>query len=98
MMLYLELFTELDDHRVVEICAIFSNNSFWHTIPTDQIMSDKPHHDVLGNGSKGGSLNPFCEVINGYQDETIPIRSCGPDFSDHVDAPHFKGPRSCQDV
>ena len=65
MMLYLELFTELDDHCVVEICTIVNNNSLWNTISTYQIMSDKLHHDVLGYYSKRGCLNPLREVING---------------------------------
>ena len=48
MMLYLELFTELGDHLVIEICTIVSNNPLGYTISTDQIVSDKPCHDVLG--------------------------------------------------
>ena len=40
MMLYLELFIELGDHCVFEIRTIVSNNSLWHTISTDQIVSD----------------------------------------------------------
>ena len=66
MMLYLELFTELGDHCVVEIHTIVSDNSLWHTISTDQIMSDKSRYDVLGYCSKGICLNPLREVINGY--------------------------------
>ena len=66
MMLYLELFTELGDHHVVEICTIVSNNSLWHTISIDQIVSDKLRHDVLSNRSKGSCLNLFHEVIDGH--------------------------------
>ena len=77
MMLYLELFTELDYHRVVEISTISSNNSLWHTIPTDQIMSDKPRYNVLGYCSKGSCFNPLCEIINSYQNEAIPVRRIG---------------------
>ena len=28
----------------------------------------------------------------------MPIRGGGPDFYDHINAPHYKGPQSCQDV
>ena len=66
MVLYLELFTELGDHYVVEICTIVSNNSLWHTVSTDHIMSDKPRHDVLGYYSEGSCINPLRELINGY--------------------------------
>ena len=97
MVLYLELFIELSDHCVVEIRTIVSNNSLWHAVSTYQIMSDKPRHVILGYCSKRGCLNPLREVTNGYYDETMPIGSGRPDFSDHVDAPHCKGTRSCQD-
>ena len=59
MTLYLELFAELSDHRVVEICTIVSNNSLWHTISTNHIVSDKPRHDFLGYCRKGSFLNPL---------------------------------------
>ena len=52
MMLYLELFTEFGDHRVIEIGTIVSDNSLWHAIPTYQVMPDKSRHNILGNDSK----------------------------------------------
>ena len=66
MMMYLELFTEIGDHCVVEIRTIVSNNSLWHTISINQIMSDKSRYDVLAYCSKGSRLNPLREVINSY--------------------------------
>ena len=66
MVLYLELFTELGDHCIVEIHTIVSDNPLWYTISTDQIVSNKPCYDVLGHSSKRGCLNPLCKVINGY--------------------------------
>ena len=94
MMLYLELFTQLSDHCVVDIYTIFSDNSLWQTI----LMPDKPCHNVLGNSIKRGSFYPLREVINGHQDEAMPIGSSRSDFYDHVNAPHRKGPRSRQDI
>ena len=88
MKLYPELLSELGDDRVIEIRTIVSDDSLWHTIPIDQVMPGKLRHNVLGNGSKGGSLNPFREVINIYQDKAMPIGSGRPDFSDHVNVPH----------
>ena len=64
-MLYLELLVELGDHRIIEICTIIRDYSFWNTILTDKVMLDKPRHNILGNSSKRGSLNSFREVING---------------------------------
>ena len=65
MMLDLELFTEFDDHRIVDICTIVYDDSLWKTIPTNQVMLDKLRHNILGNSNKRGSLNPLREVING---------------------------------
>ena len=65
-MLYLELLTDLGDHRVIEIHTIVIDDSLWHTVPTDQVMLDKSRHNVLGHSSKGSSPNLFCEVINGH--------------------------------
>ena len=59
MVLDLELFTEFGDHRVVEIHAIVSDNYLGDTVMTNQVMLDKPRHNVLGNSSKRGSLTHF---------------------------------------
>ena len=48
VMLYLELFIELGDHCIVEICTIVRNDPLWYTISTNQIVSDEPRHDILG--------------------------------------------------
>ena len=90
-MMYLELFTELGDHRVIEICTIVSNNSLRYTISTNQIVSDESRHNVLGYCSKGSCLNPFREIINSHQNEMMPVRRGRSDLTDHVDAPHCKG-------
>ena len=74
-MLYLELLTEFGDPRIIEIHTIVHDNSLWHTVPTYQVMPDKPRHHVCGYSSKRGSFNPLCEVIDSYQDEAMPIGS-----------------------
>ena len=66
MMLDHELFTEFDDHSIVEICNIICDDSLWNTIPTNKVMFDEPLHNILGNKRKRGSHNPFREVINGH--------------------------------
>ena len=66
MMMYLELFAELGDHCVIEICTVVSNNPLWYTISTYKIMSDKLRHNVLGYCSKREGINPLREVINGH--------------------------------
>ena len=65
IMLDLELLTEFGDHSV-EICTIICNDSLGDTISTDKVMLDEPRHNIIGNSSKRGSLNPLHEVINGH--------------------------------
>ena len=98
MTLYLELLTEFDDHHIIEIRTIVRDNYLWHTVPTDQVMPDKPRHNVFGHSSKRGSFNLLCEVIDGHQDEAMPIGSGRSDFPDHVNAPHYKRPQSSHDI
>ena len=52
MMLDLELHAELGDHSIIEIGTIIRNDSFWNTVPTDEVISDESGHKVLGNRSK----------------------------------------------
>ena len=97
-MLYLELLGELGDHIIVEICTIIRNNPLWYTIPTDQVMPNKPCHNVLGHGSKGSCFNPLRKVINSYQDETMSVGCRRSDLADHINAPHGKRPGRKRDV
>ena len=87
-MLNFELFTELGDHCIVEICTVVSNDPLWYTISTNQIVPDELRHDVLGHCSKGSCLNPLREIINCYQDETMSVRRSRSDLTNHIDAPH----------
>ena len=97
-MLYLKLFTELGDHRIVEICTVVCNDPLWYTVSTDQIVSNKSCHNVLGHSSKGSCLNLLRKVINYYQDETMPVGRNRYDLTNHIDAPHCKRPRNCQNI
>ena len=97
-MMYLKLFAEFGDHCIVEICTIVCNDPIWYTVSTDQIVRNESCHDVLGYGSKGSCFNPLCKVINHYQDKTMPVGRSRSDLTNHIDAPHYKRPRSCQDV
>ena len=66
VVLYLELLAELSDHLVVKIGTIIRNDPLRYTVSTDQVVPNEPCHDVLGYGSVGSCLDPFCEVINRY--------------------------------
>src|ERR1044072_1762155 len=95
MMLDLELRAEFGDHLVVKIRAIICDNPFGSAISTDKIMFDESSHYILGNRCERGCLYPLGEIVNCYKDETMSVGSCGLDFSNHVNAPHCKRPRSC---
>ena len=98
MVLDLELHTQCGDHSFIEIRTIVSDDPLWDTIPTDEILFDEPGDNILGNGRERSRLNPLREVVNGHQDETVSIRSCRFDFSNHVDAPYREWPGRSQDV
>ena len=93
MVLYLELLAELSDHLVIKIGTIVCNDSFRDAVPTDQVMPNETCHDALGYGGVGSCLNPLREVINRYQDETMPVGCRRSDLTDHIDAPHCERPR-----
>ena len=52
MMLDMKLRAELDDHSVIKICIIIRNDSFWDTVPTDEVVYDESGHHVLVNRRK----------------------------------------------
>ena len=64
MVLYLELLAELSDHFVVKIGAIVRNDPFRDTVPTYQIVSNEPCHDILGYSGVRSFFNPLCKIIN----------------------------------
>lgn len=89
---------KFSDHSVVQISTIVYDNPFGDAILTYKIMLDEPSYYVLGNGSKRGCLYPLCKVIDSHKNETMSIGSGRFNFSNHVNAPHCKRPRSSQNV
>ena len=49
VMLNLELSVEFNDHGVVKVGTIVSDDPLRDTIPKDEVMLDELGHDVLGN-------------------------------------------------
>ena len=76
MVLYFELLAELSDYFVVKIGTIVRNDLFRDAVSTDQVVPNEPCHDALGYGSVGSYFNPLYEVINRYQDESMPVGCC----------------------
>ena len=79
-------------------CVVVGDNCLGD-VKSGKNVSFVEMEDVLqGDFGQRFCLYPFCEVINGNQDEAVPIRSHRSNLSNHVDAPHCKWPRSSQDV
>src|ERR1051325_3395801 len=98
VMLDLELRAEFGDHLVVEIGTVICDNPFRSAIPTDKIMLHESSHNILGNRCERGCLYPLGEIVNCHKDETVSVGSRGLDFSNHVNAPHRKSPRSGKNI
>ena len=52
MMLDLELRVEFNDHGVVELGTIVSDDPLRDSIPTNEVMLDEQGHHILGNSGK----------------------------------------------
>ena len=63
-MLNFELLAQGGDHGVVEIHSIVSDDPFWDTIPENDILLDEAGNNILGNGGKGGCINPLGKIVN----------------------------------
>ena len=93
--LNLELLAQYGDHSVVEICTIVSDDTFGDTVPTNEVLLDEAGNHILCDGCEGSCFDPFGKVVNGHQNETVSIRCCRLDLSNHVDFPQRECPRSC---
>ena len=51
-MLDLELYAKFNDHSVIEVGTIVSDDSLGDAILTNKIMLDEPGHHILGNEGK----------------------------------------------
>ena len=65
-MLNLELLTQGGDHSVVAICTIISDDPFQDVVLANEILLDETDNNILGNGSEGSCLHPFCKIVNGH--------------------------------
>ena len=98
VMLDFEILTQLFHHFVVEVGSIISNDPFRNTVSTDDLVLDKPGNHLLGDVGVGSSLYPLGEIIDGNEDESMAIRRCRLDATDHS-MPHIaKGPGRGHDI
>ena len=88
VVLDLELHAEFCDHSIVQISTIVRDNPFGDAIPTYKIMLNKLDHNISCNRGKQGCSNPLGKIVNGDEDDTIPIRRSRPNLSNHINAPH----------
>ena len=48
----LELHADFNDHGIVEVGTIFSDDPLRDAIPTYEVMFDDPSHHIIGEGGK----------------------------------------------
>ncbi|KAJ6927897.1 hypothetical protein NC651_011804 [Populus alba x Populus x berolinensis] len=82
--------TKLCDHFAVEILCIIGHYLLWRTITTNQVFFYKPLHHFLCYMSIRTGFYPFCEVVNSYEDESMPIAGFWVNRSNHINPPHRK--------
>ena len=93
MMLNLEFFAQFRHHLIVQISGIINDNSFRNSISTNQILPYKFCHHFPGYISIRSSLNPFSEIVNGHQYESMSIWCFWFNSSNDVYTPHGKRPQ-----
>ena len=64
-MLNLELLTQGDDHSIVKICTIISDDPLWDTVPANKVLLDEAGNNILSNGCEGSCFDPLGEIVNG---------------------------------
>src|SRR3954467_385375 len=94
----LELFTQLCHHLVIKIGPIISDDLVWNPISAYDLFLDEASNDLLGHVLVRSSFDPFGEVVDSNKNKSVSIRSLRLYPSNHVYAPHSKGPRRCQDI
>src|SRR3954462_15100556 len=97
-MFNLELFTQFRHHLVIKIGPIISDDLDWNPISAYDLFLDEASDDLLGYVLVRSSFNPFGEVVDGNKNKSVSIRGLWLESSDHVYAPHSKGPRRRQDI
>ena len=94
-MLNLELLAQGSDHSVIKVRTIVGDDPFGDAVLTNEVLLDEADNNILCDRCEGSFFDSFGEVINGHQDEAVPIGCCRFDLSNHVDSPHNEWPRSC---
>ena len=98
VVLDLELRAKLSDYGIVEVGTIVRDDSLRDAIATDKVMLYEPGDQILSNKGEQGCFNPFYKVVNGDENEAMSVRSSRLDFSDHINAQHYKRLRSSHDI
>ena len=73
----LKLLTYLYHHVTTDIRTVMRNDGFWHSKSTYQIVANKISHHFLGYRVVWSCFHPLGEVINGNQNECVPLEASG---------------------
>ena len=88
MMLDLEILTHFLHHFIVQIGGVVGDNLPRQIIPADYLFLYEPKHHIPCHAGVRSHFKPFGEVVNGDQNEAMPIRSFGLNSPNHVYSPH----------
>ena len=87
MMFNLEVVIKLFHHLIIHGQPIISDDLTWNTISANNLILDKSDHNLLGHISIRYCFNPFGEVINSHQNETMFVLRFGFNHTNHVNSP-----------
>ena len=92
MMRNLEFFPKSFHHVIVQVRSIISNDLTWNTITAYNMILDKSYNNLLGYIRIQCRFNPFYELVNSHQNETMSVRSFGLNHANHINSPHRERP------
>jgi hypothetical protein len=91
-MLNLLLNVKLNNQFPIEIPSVVNDYSYWHAMATNHIFFNEPFDYLLCHMCVRVDLYPFSKVVDGRQDEFMPIASLQINRY-NIQSPHIKRPR-----
>ena len=68
-----EFLADLPNFSPIQISPIICYDFLWYTVSANHINLQESDKSLLSDSSVRTSFNPFSEIVNGYQYETMPI-------------------------
>ena len=95
-MMHLNLeFLEEFQNLSFEVNTVIRYECLGDSIPINDVLPDEVSHLNRRQSFVRSCFDPFSELIDCDQDESVTVRSCWRDLSDNIDAPGGEWPRRC---